>query len=177
MLDQILTKIGDEYGRIDDLFTNAPEWLRWILGHSNWIWLIIAAPLVFILTRIAGPRTKTIYEQPKKEGYADFRDYGSKTYTTSGPTGAIGEGGHRIFKKGIIEISRTNAEGRWILQFLTFRSEDDQILPYIPARREAGSRRSFNVTLEPTAILTPTKSSFQMPICRLNKISGRSSSG
>jgi hypothetical protein len=56
-------------------------------------------------------------------------------------------------------------------------SEDDQILPYIPARREAGSRRSFNVTLEPTAILTPTKSSFQMPICRLNKISGRSSSG
>lgn len=34
MLDQILTKIGDEYGKIDDLFTNAPEWLRSILGHS-----------------------------------------------------------------------------------------------------------------------------------------------
>jgi hypothetical protein len=44
MLDQILTKIGDEYWKIDDLFTNAPEWLRWILGRSNCIWLIIAAP-------------------------------------------------------------------------------------------------------------------------------------
>jgi hypothetical protein len=144
-----------QFGQIVDLFTNRPEWLNWILAHSDWIWPIIGMSLLFILVKIAGQQTKTIYQQSKKEGFADFKDYGSRTFYKSGPMGASGEGRHRVLQGGIVEISRTNTEGRWILQFLSFRSDDDQTLPYIPARREAGSQRSFNVSLEAKAIRRP----------------------
>ena len=144
-----------QYPQIVDQFTNRPEWLKWILEHSDWVWPIIGTSLLFILVKIVGQRTKTIYEQSKKEGYADFKDYGSRTYTKSGPIGASGVEKHRVLKDGVIEISRDNTEGRWILQFLSFRSDDNQTLPYIPARREVGSQRSFNVSLEARAIRRP----------------------
>jgi hypothetical protein len=104
---------------------------------------------------IATERMRTVYEQPKKEGYGDFKDYGSKTYTKEGPIGAVGEGNAKVLKAGIIEIRRINTEGRWILQFQNFRAEDGKSLRYISARGEAGGQRTFEISLEARAIGGP----------------------
>jgi hypothetical protein len=141
--------------QIADVFTNRPELFNWILEHGDLIWGIFGTALVFIIVKIVGQPTQTIYKQSKKEGYADFKDYGSQTYLKSGPIGAAGQGKHKVLKEGVIEITRTNTEGRWVLQFLSFRSDGNQTSPYIPARPEAGGQRFFNVSLEARAIEHP----------------------
>jgi hypothetical protein len=100
-------------------------------------------------------RIITVYEQPKKDGYGDFKDYGSRTYTKQGPTGPEGEGYARVLKAGIIEIRRANTGGRWILQFQNFLTEDGQSLRYIPARCEAGPQRTYEIDFEARAIGGP----------------------
>jgi hypothetical protein len=134
---------------------SADEWLKSITAHGETIFWVIGTCFVFILGKIVGQRTRIIYKQPTQEGYVDFKEYGSKTYTQDGPIGADGEGQTRVLPKGIIEISRANTEGRWILQFQNFRSDDGQDRSYIQARPEAGSQRSFDVSLEARAIGGP----------------------
>lgn len=134
------------------MITNSPEWFKWILAHSESILTAIGTCLLWILGLLASQRWKVIYKQPKKEGFADFKESGAPTYYKDGPKGASGKGQHKVLKDGIIEISRSNTEGRWILQFLIFRSDDGQSLSYIPAHPESGSQRLFEVSLEARGI-------------------------
>ena len=131
------------------------EVLKWIGEHISTIWWIVGSCLVVILGWISVPRRVTFYKQPKTEGYADFRDVRAKTYINNSPVGSPGEGKCTTLKDGIIEISRSNTEGRLVLQFQNFRMSDGQTSSYIPARPEAGGSRYFDVNFEARAFDGP----------------------
>ena len=140
---------------ITDLLSDPPSWVKWIFAHIEVIAGATAGGLAVVLAKVGGYRKRKVYEQPKADGFADFETQRSKTYVKDGPIGEPGEGEATVLKDGLIQINRTNAEGRVILKFLRFQSEAGKDLSYIPARTEAGSQRTFEIALEAQAIHAP----------------------